>query len=238
MEEALHDVDWVAESVPEVLDLKKDVFRRMDNVCPDETILTTNTSTLSISEIAAVTTRPDKVIGFHWVNPAHLVPLVEIIPSAKTSASTLATAKEAAVILGKIPMVCKEIPGFIVNRLQFALLGEAISLLEQGVASAEDIDNAARIIFGLRTPFWGPLRNNDIFGNKKTTLAAFEYLFKETKNEKFRPSDLLREKVNKGELGIISGKGWYDYTGESLDELAVKRDRNLIKMIKFMGELK
>ncbi len=157
MQEATQNADLIMESVPEVLDLKKEVFRQIDNLCPRSAILTTNTATLRISDIAAATTSPDRIVGFHWFSPPYLVPLVEIIPSVHTSASTLATVKEVSVKLGKTPVVCKDVPGFIFNRLQFALLGEAISLLEQGVASAEDIDNAARLILRQQEKYPGRL---------------------------------------------------------------------------------
>lgn len=234
LEETAREADCVIESVPEDTALKKEIFHYLDQACGQHTLLLTNTSSLRISELAGVTTRPDKVAGFHWINPPYIVPVVELIAGEKTSDSTVNKIKKLSLKLGKIPVVCKDVPGFIVNRLQMALLNEAISLLEQGVAKAEDIDNAFRLGIGMRLPLWGPLRINDLVGNKKTTLALLEYLHKETGNEKFRAPALLREKVDRGELGLMSGKGWYDFSKETPDDVIQKRDKLIAEMAKFL----
>jgi 3-hydroxybutyryl-CoA dehydrogenase len=237
LNDAMKVAGLVIEAVPEVLDTKKEVFSRMDRLCREQTILATNTSTLSISAISDATSRPDRVVGMHWFYPAYIMPPVEIIRGAQTSDLTVGVAKDFLLKLGKIPVVCKEVPGFLINRLQMALSNEATCLLEQGVATAEDIDNAARMSMGLRLPFWGPLKSEDLGVRKDMLLRGYEYIYKQTGSDKFRPTELLKEKVRKGELGLVSGKGYYDYTKESPDALARERDEMMIKQLKFLAEL-
>lgn len=237
LEEAMQTADVVIESVPEVMELKKKVFSQMDKLCRGETILATNTSSLSISNLGATTRRPDKVVGIHWVYPPYIIPAVEVIATERTSAVTVSAAREFVVALGKIPIVCKDVPGFVINRLQCAIFNEAACLLEQGVATAEDIDNAARMVIGLRFPFWGPLKVEDMVAPKTTVLAIYEYLEKQLNTLKYHPPDILREKVKKGELGVMAGKGYYDYSNESPDAIDRNRKDMVIKMLKFLTEL-
>ncbi len=237
-DDAVKAADLVIEAIPEVLDMKKELFTRLDRVCRPQAILATNTSTLSISAIAAATSQPERVVGIHWFYPAFVMPPVEIIRGAHTSDQTVNTARDFVLKLGKIPIVLrKEAPGFVINRLQLALLNEATCLLEQGIATAEDIDNGARMVLGIKLPFWGPLKIEDLAVTKKTMLNAYEYLYKETGSDKYRPPELLKEMVSKGELGLASGKGYYDYTKESQDAVARERDTMVIKQLKFLAEL-
>ena len=212
LEDAVHDADLVNESIPEKIELKKELFARLDKLCSEETILATNTSSLSVSEIAAATNKPGRILGIHWVYPPFIIPAVEIVSGKHTSATVLNSAKEFILGLGKIPIVCRDTPGFVINRLQLSVFNEATTLLEQGVATAEDIDNAARFVMGLRLPFWGPLKIEDMVVSKATQLAIYEYLTKEVNEMKYSPPMLLKEKVQRGELGSITGKGYYDYT--------------------------
>jgi len=237
LNDAMKVAGLVIEAVPEVLDTKKEVFSQMDRLCREQTILATNTSTLSISAIGDATSRPDRVVGMHWFYPAYIMPPVEIIRGVQTSDLTVSVAKDFLLKLGKMPVVCKEVPGFLINRLQMALSNEATCLLEQGVATAEDIDNAARMSMGLRLPFWGPLKSEDLGVRKDMLLRGYEYIYKQTGSDKFRPTELLKEKVRKGELGLISGKGYYDYTKESPGALTHERDEMVIKQLKFLAEL-
>lgn len=233
---AMKDADLVIEAVPEVLDLKKEVFAQLDKVCRPKTILATNASTLSTTAIAEATSKPERVVGMHWFYPAFIMPPVEVIKGARTSDETAQAAREFLLKLRKVPVVCKEVPGFLINRLQMVLMNEAVSLLEQGVASAEDIDNAARMSLGLRLPFWGPLKIEDIVVPKNNLLRGYEYVYKLTGQERFKPSDLLREKVAKGEIGLMAGKGYYDYTKEPPGAVARERDEMVIKQLKFLAE--
>ena len=236
IDKTLKDADFVIESVPENLALKKQVFHQMDKVCREHAILSTNTSSLRISDIADATTRPHNVMGFHWVNPPYLIPVIEIIRGQKTSESTVNKAKDLAIKMDKIPVVCRDVPGFLINRLQLSLVGEAISLLEEGAASVEDIDNAMRLGIGIRYALWGPLKCSDFFGNKRQALTIFEYLKKETGSDRFCPSNLLRQKVELGELGLVSGKGWYDFTKQSPSAVIRERDEQLAKIVKFLRD--
>lgn len=237
LEEAMEAADLVNESIQEVMGLKKELFSRMDKLCGKKTILATNTSSLSNSELAAATSRPDRVVGIHWVYPPYIIPAVEVIVGKQTSDLTLSTAKDLVIKLGKVPIVCKDVPGFVINRMQQALFNEAGCLLEQGVATAEDIDNAARMVMGLRFPFWGPLRVEDITAPATTVLTVQEYLYKVTGSDKFRPTKLLREKVRKGELGLVSGKGYYDYSKEPPGAIAREMDNMLIEILRFLAKL-
>jgi 3-hydroxybutyryl-CoA dehydrogenase len=237
LDEAMKTADLVIEAVPEVMDTKKEVFRQMDKLCREQTILATNTSTMSISAIGAATTKPERVVGMHWFYPAYIMPPVEIIRSDKTSDLTVNEARDFLLKLGKMPVVCKEVPGFLINRLQMALSNEATSLLEQGVATAEDIDNAARMSLGLRVPFWGVLKNEDMGVPKNMLLRGYEYTYQQTGSDKFRPTELMKEMVRKGELGLVSGKGYYDYTKETPESFARERDEMIIRLLKFLAEL-
>jgi len=230
------DADLVIEAVPEMLDIKKEVFGKMDKIARQETILATNTSTISISAIAEATNRPDRVVGIHWFYPAFIMPPVEIIRGKKTSDQTLKTSKDFIENIRKVPIVCKEVPGFIVNSIQLALLNTATRLLENGVATAEDIDTAVRMSLGLRLPFFGPLKIEDILATKKTWVGAYEYMYKVTGSDKYLCPELLRQMVERGELGLVSGKGYYDYTQLPVGAMARERDKMVIKMLKSMSE--
>lgn len=234
--EAAQDADFVIEAVVENMDLKKSIFKELDQVCPEHTILATNTSSFSITEIASATRRQDKVVGTHWWNPPHLMPLVEIVRGQRTSDETIRVTKGLIERLGKVPVVCKDSPGFLGVRLQAALVIEAISMLEEGLASAEDIDTAVKMTLGFRLPILGPLETVDL-GGMDTFLYAYDYLHK-TLGEKFRPPNLLRHKVEINELGIKTGRGFYDYAGKSIEDILKRRDQWLINQLKSQGLLK
>jgi 3-hydroxybutyryl-CoA dehydrogenase len=238
LDEAVRNADLINESIPERIELKKELFAQLDRLCREETILASNTSTLSISEIAATTNKPGRVLGIHWVYPPYIMPAVEIIVGKQTSTPVSDSAKNFILSLGKIPIVCKDTPGFVINRLQLSVTNEATRLLEQGVATAEDIDNAARFVMGLRLPFWGPLRIEDMVVSKATQLANYEYLTKEVNEMKYSPPKLLREKVQRGELGAITGKGYYDYTNKVPAALVEEMSEMIIKLLKFLSELR
>ncbi len=237
MPSALDGADIVLEAVPENLALKKEVFTRLDLLASPQTVLSTNTSSFRIGEIASATSRPGQVVGVHWINPPYIMPIVEIVRADATSQETLDLAKGFISSLGWVPVVCKDVPGFIINRFQHALVNIALMLVEQGVASIEDIDTACRLSFCLRLPMYGPLKAHDMAVNKKTSLATQEYMYREIGHPIFQPSPLLRQKVEAGELGILTGKGWYDYSGQSVEELQKLRDSQIIQMLKFLEGL-
>lgn len=204
---AVQDASVVIEAVVEKMDLKKQVYRELDRLCPPATILASNTSGLSITEIASVTKRPEKVIGMHFFNPVPVMKLVEIIKGQATSEETFGVIKPLAEKMGKIPITVNEAPGFAVNRILVPMINEAIFVLQEGIASAEDIDKGMTL--GANHPL-GPLALADLVG-LDTLLSVQETLYQELGDSKYRPCPLLRKMVRAGHLGRKSGKGFYEY---------------------------
>ncbi len=202
------DCDLVIEAIIEEISVKKKVFKAMDEICPDYTILATNTSALSITEIAAATSRTDRVAGVHFFNPVSVMKLVEVIPGSDTSHSTIEAIVNLTKAIGKEPVVAKETPGFIVNRILNPLVNEAALAYQEGVASAEEIDKAMKLGAGLPM---GPLALADMIG-LDIVLHVTEYFFNEFGESKYRPALVLKQKVRAGHLGVKTGKGFYDYT--------------------------
>jgi len=228
--EAVKEADFVIEAIPEDMAAKKALFKELDELCSSRTILASNTSSFSITEIASVTSRPDRVVGTHWWNPPHLMPLVEIVKGKQTSDETVRITKDFVAGLGKVPVVCKDSPGFLGVRLQAALVLEAIRMLEEGLATAEDIDMAVKLTLGLRLPILGPLEIVDL-GGMDTFFYAYSYLYN-TLGERFKLPQLLKRKVESNELGIKTGKGFYEYTREKINEITRRRDEWLIEQLK------
>lgn len=202
------DLDLVIEAAIENLEIKKKVFKELDQVCGPNTILATNTSALSISEIAVNTSRPAKVVGMHFFNPVPMMKLVEVIRGAVTSDETFNTVKELALALGKEPVEIKEAPGFVVNRILIPLINEAAFILMEGIASAEDIDKAMKL--GAGHPM-GPLALADLIG-LDVCLSIMETLYTEFGDSKYRPCPLLRKMVRAHMLGQKTGQGFFNYT--------------------------
>ena len=200
-------VDLVVEAVPEIVDLKTSIFAELDGICKPETILASNTSSISISTIADATNRPDKVIGMHFMNPVPIMKLVEVINGDKTSAQTNAAVIEASQKMGKTALSCNDSPGFISNRILCPMLNEAILALQEGVAEPEAIDGIMKL--GMNHPI-GPLALSDLIG-LDTVLHIMNVLHEGLKQEKYAPAPLLVKMVEEGKLGRKTGQGFYSY---------------------------
>ncbi|MCY3986792.1 MAG: 3-hydroxyacyl-CoA dehydrogenase NAD-binding domain-containing protein [Candidatus Dadabacteria bacterium] len=200
-------VDIVIEAASEDMELKKAIFSRVEENTPEGVIIATNTSTLSVTELAMSTSRSERVIGIHFFNPAPIMKLVEVINTAKTSPATLERVMEFAKSLDKYPVVTKDRTGFVVNRILLPMINEAVFVLDEGVATAAEIDNAMKL--GANHPI-GPLALADLLG-LDITLSVLEVLYAEYGDPKFRPAPLLREVVRSGNLGRKTGKGFFEY---------------------------
>jgi 3-hydroxybutyryl-CoA dehydrogenase len=201
------DCDLVVEAVPEILSLKAEIFSELDGICKPETILASNTSSISISTIAGSTNRPDKVIGMHFMNPVPIMKLVEIINGDGTSNGTNQAVVEAAEKMGKTALSCNDAPGFVSNRILCPMINEAILTLQEGVAEPEAIDGIMKL--GMNHPI-GPLALSDLIGND-TVLHIMNVLHEGFGTEKYAPAPLLIQMVEEGKLGRKSGQGFYTY---------------------------
>src|ERR1700745_781960 len=206
VEEAAREADLVIEAVPEEMESKIEIFTLLDKICRPHTLLASNTSSLSVTDMASVTYRPRKILGMHFFNPVHKMKLLEVVRALETDDETIATGVEVGRRMGKEVVVIKESPGFITSRINAMIGNEAFYMLEEGIASAADIDKALKL--GLNHPM-GPFEMVDLVG-LDTRLHILEYLH-QTLGEKFRPAPLLVQYVKEGRLGKKSGRGVYEY---------------------------
>lgn len=202
--------EMVIEAIPDRLDMKQELFAGLNTLCPAETVLVTNTSTLSISEIAAMTTRPDKVIGLHFLNPVNRIPIVEVVRGLKTSDETYQMIREFAGQINKQPILVNEYPGFVTTRIIVPMLNEAMHVLMEGISTPDDIDAAMKLGFGFNM---GPLALADLMGLDEV-MAWMENLLAELSEHKYNPCPLLRKMVRAGNLGVKTGQGFFKYDKE------------------------
>ncbi|MDQ5984443.1 MAG: 3-hydroxybutyryl-CoA dehydrogenase [Syntrophus sp. SKADARSKE-3] len=202
------DADFVIEAAYENFEVKKSIFQKLDDICAERVILASNTSSIPITSLAAITSRPDRFIGMHFFSPVPVMRLVEVIKALKTSEETTVVTERIANRMGKETVRVKDVPGFLVNRVNAAFRAEVFACLLEGVASLEDIDKAVKL--GLNHPM-GPFELNDFVG-LDIGLNVFKTLYDGYKDAKFRPPILLEKMVQSGDLGRKTGKGWYDYT--------------------------
>ena len=232
---AVDGADFVLEAIPEVLEMKQELFRRLEPLAPPHAILASNTSGLGITEIAKGLARPERAIIAHWINPPHIIPIVEIVRGDKTSNETAARVDRLLRKVGKIPIhVLKEVPGFLFNRLQLALYREALYCLETGVATAEDIDLVVKGAYGFRSAHLGPLETSD-FGGLDTFLRISQNLYPKLCNSHEAPA-ILQSLVAQGKLGVKTGAGFYSYPPQVLRKKIQERDRRLIQQLKLFQD--
>jgi len=205
--EELNDVDFVVENVPEKWEIKREIYPRIDAICPERAVFAVNTSCYSITRVGALTKRPDKVIGMHFMNPVPLKPMVEVIRGHHTSEETIETARGFLGQMGKDCIVVNDMPGFVSNRVLMLTINEAVYVVQDGVATAEQVDQLFKTCFGHKM---GPLETADLIG-LDTILYSIEALYESYSDSKYRPCPLLKKMVDAGFHGRKNGKGFYDY---------------------------
>jgi 3-hydroxybutyryl-CoA dehydrogenase len=231
LKEAAADAQFVVEAVTENLEVKQKLFRELDSICSSDCILATNTSVISITEIAAKSTKRERIVGTHFWNPPYLIPLVEVIKGRETSPQVVDHTVDLLRSVGKHPVkVKKDVPGFVGNRLQHALWREAISIIDKGIADPETVDEVIKKGFGIRLPVLGPIENADMVG-LDLVMAIHDYLSKHLESSP-EPAPLLREKVKKGELGFKTGQGFRRWSAEEIQHSRKKLLEYLLKWTK------
>ena len=230
----LSDADYVTEAVTEDLAIKRDVFASLDDICDADVVLASNTSSLDINEIADAASRPERVIVTHWMNPPWIVPVVEVVVGDRTADATEQFVVDLLDDVGKSPIVLHEVvPGYLINRMNFALAREALHLLERGVVDEEAIDTLFTDAFGPRYTLVGPIEMLDLFGHD-TNLAISEYLYPDLCDDD-EPSRLIEELVDQGDLGVKSGRGFYEYDGHSTPARGRSTERELLDRYRELG---
>ncbi len=231
LKEAASGASFIIEAASENLELKQKIFRDLDSLCPPETILATNTSVISITEIAQKAELQERIVGTHFWNPPYLIPLVEVVRGEKTSDQVMDTTFELLKLVGKSPVrVNKDVPGFVGNRLQHALWREAISIVEKGIADVDTVDEVIKKGFGIRLPVLGPLENADMVG-LDLTLAIHDYILKHLESSP-QSSPLLKRKVENGELGFKTGQGFRKWSENEVRSSRTKLLEFLLKWTK------
>jgi 3-hydroxybutyryl-CoA dehydrogenase len=229
--ESISGVDLVIESAPENLSFKQDLFEKMDALAPSSTVLTSNTSGLSITAIAERCVYPERVVTTHFWNPPHLMPLVEIVRGKKTEDDVVTSLRELLTVCGKVPVVVKkDTPGQLGNRLQQALVREAVNIVEQGIADVEDVDLAAKAGFGLRLPVYGIFEHQDAVG-LDMCLTVADYVSQDLYNEPRAP-EYMRNLVRDGHLGAKTGKGFYDWSKKDINAVKARRDQFILDFLR------
>lgn len=231
-EQTISAAGLVVESATEDMAFKQDLFVRLDALAGPETVLASNTSGLSITAIASRCRRPERVLTTHFWNPPHLMPLVEIVKGEKTSDEAAAAVRQMLISCGKTPVIVKkDRPGQLGNRLQMALLREAANMIAEGIADADDVDTVLKSGLGLRMPGYGTLEHMDVTG-LDMAVSILEYVVPDLYNEPRAP-EYLRELIRGGNLGAKTGKGFYDWTAKSADEVKARRDGFLVEVLKW-----
>jgi 3-hydroxybutyryl-CoA dehydrogenase len=235
IEEAVADAEYIEEAVPEVLEIKHATLGRISAAARPDAIIGSNTSTISIAKLAEVVENPERFLGVHFSNPAPFIPGVEVIPHEGTSDATVQAACTIVGETGKETATVKDVTGFVLNRLQYALFHEAAQVVEEGIATAEDVDTMVRTTFGFRLPFFGPFAIADMAG-----LDVYAFCYKSLQTgfpERFATPRILQEKVDAGQLGTKTGSGFLDVPAERTAELVAYRNKAYVAMQKLIQEL-
>jgi 3-hydroxybutyryl-CoA dehydrogenase len=235
VEEAVVNADFIEEAVPEVLAIKHDILARISAVARADAIIGSNTSTISISDMATAVTNPERFLGVHFSNPSPFIPGVEVIPHSGTAADVVARAREIVHSTGKQTAVVKDVTGFVLNRLQYALFHEATQLVEEGVATPDDIDTLVRTTFGFRLPIFGPFAIADMAG-----LDVYNFCYKSLQTgfpERFATPKILSDLVDAGKLGTKSGAGFLDVPAERTADLIAYRNKAYVAMQNLIDDL-
>ena len=230
-EDAVAAADIIIESAPENMEFKQNLFARLDAIARPDAVLTSNTSGLSITAIASRCRRPERVMTTHFWNPPHLMPLVEVVKGEKTSHDLVAAVRDLLARCGKVPvLVKKDRPGQLGNRLQMALVREAVNIVQEGIADVEEVDLAASMGFGLRLPVYGILEHQDVVG-LDMGLSIVDYVTGDLNNRPEAPRH-MRELVEQGHLGAKTGAGFYDWSKRDVNEVRARRDRFVLEFLK------
>jgi len=232
--QGLAGCEIVFEAVPEVLDAKRDAFALFDAHADEDAILASTTSTILSTELAGLTERPANFLNAHWLNPAFLMPLIELSPADETDQRTLDRLRACLEAMGKVPIVCKASPGYIVPRIQALAMNEAARLVEEGVASAEDVDKAVTYGFGLRFGVLGLLEFID-WGGGDILYYASNYLREAFDDERFRAPDVIAQNMKDGRIGLKTGSGFFDYSGVDVEAYRQRRMADFLKALQGAG---
>jgi 3-hydroxybutyryl-CoA dehydrogenase len=235
IEEAVADAEYIEEAVPEVIEIKHATLSRISAAAWPEAIIGSNTSTISIADLAVAVTNPERFLGVHFSNPAPFIPGVELIPHAGTAEATTAAVRAIVAETGKETATVKDVTGFVLNRLQYALFHEAAQVVEEGIATAEDVDTLVRTTFGFRLPFFGPFAIADMAG-----LDVYAFCYKSLQTgfpERFATPKILQDKVDAGQLGTKTGAGFLDVPAERTAALVAYRNKAYVLMQKLVQEL-
>jgi len=231
--DAVCQADLIVEAVFENLDVKREVLRQLEEHCPAHAVITSTTSSFCVRDMAVALSHPERFLVTHFWNPPYVIPVVEVMPGDRTSAEAVETTIALLEAAGKYPaLVKKDVPGFVGNRLQHALRREAIAIVAEGIASPEDVDLIARLSFGLRLPVVGPLETVDL-GGLDLTQAIQTYLLPDL-DRSTEPRQLIRDKIERGELGAKAGQGFFDWPPGRAEEVIRKRDEALLEMVKWL----
>jgi 3-hydroxybutyryl-CoA dehydrogenase len=229
------NASYIEEAVPEILEIKHATLRRISDAAPQDAVIGSNTSTILIASLAEAVSNSGRFLGVHFSNPAPFIPGVEVIPHAGTTAETVETAREIVAMTGKHAAVVKDVTGFVLNRLQYALFHEAAQVVEDGIASAEDVDTLVRTTFGFRLPFFGPFAIADMAG---LDVYSFCYASLQTSfPERFATPGILKDLVDAGKLGTKSGAGFLDIPADKTQDLVAYRNKAYVAMSKLLKEL-